>query len=407
MLGAVVILAEGSPIGAVLAHPLSEHPHFPLSPWVTAFLVAAIVVVAALTWPARPSGSQERDPVVASWAEPLSRAQIVARVIAVALLVLAIVAGRVGVEDELDNLAPALTIGVGWPLLVLGSVSLGAVWRWVDPWDGIARVVSPGNPKSAESQVWPAIPFALIWVWYLSAYPTPLDPRSIGALLALYSVVTVAGCLALGRGRWLSSAEPLGILLSWMALTSRRALEGWQPPRGADVLLGVLAGGVLFGAARRSALWGELNSVPAALRLATIGVTSASAVVAGLLWAATRIRREVPERSVIRATVPALAGIIVAVALDRSRLLTSLQLLPHLLFDPFGLGWDPLGVAESTLAQLLDDSRLLFVQLAALLAGQVAGAILMARSTPPGQRGRATGFLAFLAAVSVIAIVTH
>lgn len=394
-------------MGAVLAHPLSEHPHFPLSPWITAFLVAAIVEVAAVICPARPQLSPVRDPIVASWAEPLSSAQLVARVAAVALLVVAIIAGRVGAEAELDNLAPALIVGVGWPLLVLGSVSLGAVWRWVDPWDGIARVVTAGDPKRAESRVWPAVALALIWVWYLSAYPTPLDPRSIGTMLALYSVVTVAGCLALGRVRWLSSAEPLGILLSWMALTSRGALEDWQPPRGADVLLGVLAGGVLFGAARRSALWGELNVVPNALGLATVGVATSSALVAGLLWAASRMKRENPQQSVIRATVPALAGIIVAVALDRGRLLTSLQLLPRLLFDPFGLGWDPLGVSETALAQPLSDSSMLFVQLAVLLAGQVVGAIIMARSTPPGQRGRASGFLAFLSAVSVIAIVTH
>jgi hypothetical protein len=119
------------------------------------------------------------------------------------------------------------------------------------------------------------------------------------------------------------------------------------------------------------------------------------------------MRRQIPEQSVIRATVPALAGIIVAVALDRSRLLTSLQLLPRLLFDPLGLGWDPLGASDTALAQPLSDSGLLFVQLAALLAGHVAGAIATVRATPQGQRGRATGFLAFLAAVSVIAIVTH
>ena len=394
-------------MGAVLAHPLTEHPHFPLSPWVTASLVAAIVVVVAVVWPVRPRDSHVNDPVVASWAESLSSAQLVVRVVAVSLLVLAIVAGRVGVDDELENLAPALVVGVGWPLLVLASVSLGAVWSWLDPWDGIARVVAPDDPKRAESQVWPAVAFALIWVWYLSAYPTPLDPRSIGALLALYSVVTVAGCLALGRRRWLSSAEPLGIMLSWMALRPRRALGGWLPPRGADVLLGVLAGGVLFGAARRSALWGELNIAPAALGLATIGVTASSALVAGMLRAVPRMRRQIPEQSVIRATVPALAGIIVAVALDRSRLLTSLQLLPRLLFDPLGLGWGPLGVSETALARPLSDSGLLVIQLAALLAGHVAGAIAMAHSTPQGQRGRATGFLAFLAAVSVIAIATH
>lgn len=42
-----------------------------------------------------------------------------------------------------------------------------------------------------------------------------------------------------------------------------------------------------------------------------------------------------------RAVVPAVAAIIVAVAMDRNRLSTSVQLLPQLFGDPFGRGWGP------------------------------------------------------------------
>ena len=388
-----------------LAHPLTEPFNLPVSPLVAAWAATALVLAVALAWP-RGRESNEAPTPPFSWAGSLSPAQWTCRIAAVVLLVLAIAAGRLGENDELENLAPALIVGAGWPLLVLAA-TFGPVWRWLDPWDAIARVVARGEPAESPSHVWPAALLALPWVWFLSAYADTLEPRSVGTLLALYSLVTLAGCLAIGRRRWLASSEPLGNLLSWLALLPRGGLPDWEPPRGAEALLGVLGGGVLFGAVRRSELWGDLNTNEHALLLATLGVVVSCAAITGLLlWANSMDRRR--RRATAQAAVPAVAGIVLAVAMDRNRLFTSVQLLPELLGDPFGRGWDLLGAAGSGLDPTpLGVRGLLAAQLAVLLAGHLAGAVVIARRAPRRARVPAAVGLAILANVSVVALASH
>ena len=385
----------------VLAHPLTQPFNLPVSPLVAACAAAALVLLVALGWPQR---RRRRDGgttrAVSSWAGALSGPQLVTRALAVSVLALAVAAGRLGVDDELENLAPALVVGAAWPLLVLASTLLGPVWRWLDPWDGITRPLASRGPEGRTDHVWPAAVLALPWVWYLSAYSDPLGPRSVGAFLAVYTLVTLAGCLALGRERWLATGEPLGIVLSWLALVPRGRLADWDPPRGAEALLGVLAGGVLFGAARRSELWGDLNTADGASVLAALGV-ALSCAAAALLLAGSRAAG-------VRAAVPAVAGIVVAVALDRNRLFTSVQLLPGLLGDPFGRGWDLLGRAGEGLDPApLGTRGLLLAQLTVLLAGQVAGAVVLARSVRREARGPAAVALSILAFAGVVALASH
>jgi hypothetical protein len=388
------------PAGVLFAHPLSETYELPLSPLVAANAAAALVFVLAFVVPGGPRRPSEGS--IASWAGTLTRAQIAARVVAVALLAVAIAAGRIGADDQLENLAPALVVGAGWPLLVLASVLVGNVWRWVDPWDGIARALAPRDAAGEPWAVWPAVPFALVWVWYLSVYTDPLDPRAVGAVLALYTVVTVGGCLALGRARWLGTAEPLGIVLSWMA----RRPRDWEPPRGAEALLGVLAGGVLFGAVRRSELWGGLNTAQEAQLVATLGLLGSCAVAAGLL--ALMASSTAGRAAVVTAALPAVAGVIVAVAMDRNRLFTSVQLLPGLLGDPFGEGWDLLGSATAGLDPApLGTTGLLVAQLGVLVAGYVAAAIVFGRLAPRSARTPSAAGFAVLAGLSVIAVTSH
>jgi hypothetical protein len=393
-----------------LAHPLTQPYTLPVSPLVAAFAGAVLVLLVAAASPeARqpsPSGSW---PQTASWAGSLSPPQLVTRLLAVALLALAIAAGRLGEDDELENLAPALVVGASWPLLVLASVSLGPVWRWTDPWDGIARALTRGRPDEGAAGVWPAALVAIPWVWYLSVYSDPLGPRPVGAILALYTLLTVAGCLALGRVRWLATSEPLGIVLSWMALLPSGRLTRWEPPRGAEALLGVLAGGVLFGAVRRSELWGGLNTVREATLVATLGLVGSCAAGAGLLLGmSARAKRPGGRPAVARAAVPAVASIVVAVAMDRNRLFTSVQLLPSLLGDPFGRGWDLFGRAGAGLDPApLGTRGLLAAQLAVLVAGHLAGAVVLARRVRLAAREPAAVGLSILAGASVIALASH
>lgn len=409
-MGPVLPPVQAPSVGGALAHPLTQPFNLPFSPLVAAWAGAALILVVALVWPrARQRPLDQPKPELASWEGPLSASQVGTRLVSVAVLVLAIAAGRLGVDDELENLAPALVVGAAWPLLVLASVSLGPVWLWTDPWDGIARTLARSQADHGPGHVWPAAVIAVPWVWYLSAYPDPLDPRSVGTILALYTVLTVGGCLAVGRRTWLATSEPLGIALSWMALLPRGRLADWVPPRGAESLLGVLAGGVLFGVVRRSELWGDLNTVRRAVLVASLGLVVCCAAVAGLLtWAGGRAERTDARPLMARAAVPAVAGIIVAVAMDRNRLFTSVQLLPGLLGDPFGLGWDLFGKAGAGLDPVpFGVTGLLVAQLAVIVAGHVAGAVVLARRVRRGERVLAAVSLSILAGVSVLALASH
>ena len=128
--------------GVVLAHPLIEPFHLPFSPLTAAVLCALAVFAVALIWPHRP-GPDERpiDDRLSSWAGPLTRFEWLTRCLGAALLLLAIASGRFGIDDQLENLAPALVIGFAWPALLLASAVEGRTWRLIDPWDTVARVI--------------------------------------------------------------------------------------------------------------------------------------------------------------------------------------------------------------------------------------------------------------------------
>lgn len=392
-------------IGAL--HPLGEPYHLPLSPLVAADAAAVLVLLVAYAVPLRRPTRAAAG--CDSWRGRLSRPQLVTRSVAVALLALAIVAGRVGVDDELENLAPAFVVGAAWPLMTLASVVAGPVWRWVDPWDALARALSRDDAASDEpAHVWPALAPAVAWAWYLGAFDDPLGPRSVGTALALYTLATLAGCLAFGRARWLGMGEPFGIMFSAIGLLPRGRLFGWDPPRGTEALLGALMGGILFGAARRSELWGDLNTVGEPELIATAGVLASCALGAGLLVLVRSTTERTSRSAVARAAVPATVGVVLAVALDRSRLFTSVQLLPALVGDPLGRGWDLFGRAGAGLdPDPLGVSGLLVLQLAVLVTGYAAAAVVLGGSLTRRARLPAAAGLSLLAGLSVIAVASH
>jgi hypothetical protein len=389
---------------AVLAHPLLDPGGLRVPPISAAVAAALIVTLVGRFWPdPDPPQAQQAFLHVHSWHGRLRGPMILTRVVAVGLLALAIVAGRVGSMQELENLAPALVVGTAWPVLLLGSALVGAVWRWVDPWDALARPVAPSGEAGGDVR-WAAIP-ALALTWYLGAYPTPLHSRAVGLVLAVYSIVTLAGCLALGRTSWLSRAEVFGLVFGWTAMLRRGELRSWQPPRGATLVLGVLAGGLTFGAIRRSTLWGDLNVAEHALVLATGGL----AVVAGgftllLAWADRRAGTDEAPGSVAAAMVPAVAAVAVAMALARHRLFTSVQLLPSLLLDPFGSGGGPLGRGSSLDPDPLGSVGLVAAQVGVLLAGHLLGTLVLARRATVQQRQPGMVALAVSAAVTMAAV---
>lgn len=396
--------------GVVSAHPGGATPHVAVPIGLVLLVGVAAVVVAAVATPARdhPATDARAEELTASWWGELSRPQWVVRAVFLVLLLLAVLAGRLGVDDELENLAPALVVGAGLPLLVAGSLVLGRLWRWIDPWDALARLVAPGDQSRAPGHVWPAVVMVLPWLWFLGVHPQPLDPRAVGLALAVYTAVTLAGCVALGRVRWLASAEPVGLLLSWIGLVPRLRLTGWQPPSGAAALLGVVIGGLLFGALRRTELWGPVTVLPLATLYATGGLVAACALGGALAVLMGRVGS--PEQRVVtaRALVPVVAGVALAVSVARNRLFTSVQLLPGLAGDPLGRGWDLLGTPTSGLdAAPIGAVGLVVLQLVLVTLAHLLAAATVPRTLVGDERLPVIVLLATSVAASAAAFSLH
>ena len=398
-----------------VAHPVAGHPHVDVP--IALVCAAAFLVVLAVGMAVPPAAGPGRGPranVAPSWEGTLRPAQLAVRALSVGLLLLAVVAARTGSENEVENIAPALLVGAGWPLLFLGTLLVGGLWRWLDPWDTLGRVAAPGDRSSPGEAVLPAVALGAMVLWYLGVHPRPLEPRTLGAAVAAYTVLTVAGCLVRGRRRWLSTGEPVGVVLNWLA--NARPRHPVEPPaRGLPALLGVLAGGTLFAALRRTELWADLAGPEQSLLLATAGFLAACAAGVGLvlfqawLTAVLSPARKVPGATAVAlAVAPAVAGTVVAVAMARNRLTTSLQLLPGLIGDPFGRGWDLLGATTARLDPApLGASGLLAAQLAVLVLTHTWGAVLVARVTDRVQRLPAVLLLGQLVAAAVAAVSLH
>lgn len=389
----------------VLAHPLTEAHQIPLSPAVAATLGVTLVLAAVALWPG-PARERRRDVErTESWTAVLSPTLVAGRVVGLALLALAVVAGRVGPDASNRNIATALVIGAAWPLLLAGSAIVGPVWRALDPWDTLARPLVRGERSEPSAHVYPAAVVAAAWCWYLVAYRHALSPRAVGTALAVYTITTLGAVLVVGRERWLSRGEVFGILFGWLARLPRGRLPSWAPPAGAEIVLGALAGGLTFGLVSRSELWLTQRLVQEAELLLTLGVVGSSALGAVAAWAISRwAAAQGAAGSVAAAAVPAVASIAIALALNANRLTNSIQFVVVLASDPFGLGWDLFGTRDLVIRQPYGARGQALAQALVLLAGHVAGAAVLARRADLLARRPAALWLAGTLALSVIAV---
>ena len=354
---------------AVLAHLLTQHYELGVSPLLLGVVAFGLVFGAGqMLWlrrpaaPAAPPPSALPDPADApppcpppsappGPAAPPHALRIVTRIAGVALLALAISAGLLGREEQVFNIAPALAVGGGWPLLVLASLLIGGVWTWIDPFDSLARVLAPlgaGDGTGAEDQsVWPAVGTAALLVAYLTVYPDNLAPPTVGAALLAYVLVTLAGCLALGRRAWLARAEILGLFFGW--LSAARQAATWGVRAGAAAVLSVLAGGFAYGLLRDSRLLANYLYGPPATRNGAIALTVCVVLVAAATGLSIR-QHPAADRAVTLALTIAAGGLALALAMSRNRFTTSLQLVPMLATDPFGTAPDLLEIRVAALA---------------------------------------------------------
>ncbi|MGI9018880.1 MAG: hypothetical protein ACR2HR_17550 [Euzebya sp.] len=353
----------------LLAHPLTETGQLGVAPAFVALL--AVVITIGGGWMLSKRGVRPPEaaqpgigqpgigqPGVARQVLGWSAWTIIGRIVGVGLLALGVVAGRFGDTAQLDNIAPALIVGFGWPALLVGSAAVGGVWAWLAPFDTLARgmdaVAGQTRVRTAPPWLeWISVAGALGWAWWLANFLPGLEPRAVGLALGLYTLVTLAGCLMCGRVAWLHHAEVFTLVFSSLSEARTRLLTTTSTAHVSA--LAVLIGGLTFSELRFSRWYlseverfGVLAfSEPPAVIGFVVVVGIALLVIHGVLRWAVRLQSGATVLTLLPWLV---AGLGLFASVERDRLWTSAQLVIIRASDPMGWGTNLFGTAQLALS---------------------------------------------------------
>lgn len=326
-------------------------------------------------------------------------------------------AAAVGSTRLNANIAPVTIFVFWWVGLVPLSVLCGNVWRAVNPWATIARLAR--IPETTERDLppwlglWPAVIYLTAFAWFELVYPTASEPRLIAALIAVYTVLTLAAMYAYGRERWLEHGELFSVYTGTLALLSpvemRDGRLGFRPPlvgvtrirwKPAQIaFICVLIGTVTFDGLSGSDFWSTrdvaaaerlidlgVGSFTAGIIVATIGLLLALLVVIGAYELAAFVSGRTAgwakaRRGGRNAIAFAHSLIPIALAYFVAHYFTLFvfqsQDIIRLVSDPFGQGWDLFGTADHRIDFTLVSANVIWaVQVTAIVAGHVAGLVL-------------------------------
>lgn len=333
------------------------------------------------------------------------------------LLVLVFLAALLGEPSSAVNLAPTFVYVVFWLGIVPLQVLLGNVWPALNPWLAIANGAAwvwrtlgrTWNPVVAYPErlgVYPAAVLLFAFVALELCYVDPANPRALALAIALYSYATWFGMAAVGRRLWAERGEAFTVYFGVLAriapfgerdgrLVARMpftGLAGAEPRPGTLAVVAVMLGSVGFDGLSRSSAWQDLRSrvegpyvldAPGTADLlgtllALAGLAGCVAVVVLAYLAATMLARLAArsERSLIADFLQSLVPIalVYAVAHYFTLLVIQGQFALPLASDPFGFGWDVLGLADvAPNVTPLSPNAVWYVQVGALVAGHVAG----------------------------------
>ena len=152
------------------------------------------------------------------------------RVLSVALFALVIVAGLIGNQTAVLNLAPTVVWVIWWVGFSLFVALVGNLWALVNPlkvvfeWaDRLARRLGVNEgldgdvPYPASWDVWPALVLFSVFVWVELVFPGSATPRNIAFLTLLYASATWAGMSLFGKEAWLRNGEAFSVFFGILA----------------------------------------------------------------------------------------------------------------------------------------------------------------------------------------------
>ena len=394
----------------------------PFSVYVLACAATLVLTFAVLGFVAvDPAASGQR---VGARLELGSALPAAGRIVAVTLLGLTVLAGLLGSPSPIANIGPTL-FWVGLMLALTAATALaGDIFRVVNPWRALCDWFGiGGHPRLSYPRalsVWPAFVFylGLEWLELLA----PPRPSLLSVALILYTGLTLCGAALFGRAVWFERAEFFGVFFRTVGTMAPVAYvhecgRGWRATRRApftgaleDVppdlsrvlfVLFMLAAttydgvwqtsfwaGLYWGNLMRwlGPLWGDdmaraqailgpgyvvyqrggLIAAPFVYLAVYMAVMAAIRLVAG---------KEYPTRMLARRFIFSLVPIAVAYMLAHNWtfILTVIPVVPFLVSDPLGLGWNLLGLPLMTAEPgSLQMGEVWHVEVALILAGHVA-----------------------------------
>jgi hypothetical protein len=382
-----------------------------------AVLVASFVGLAAL-WPtARLQELRERRVFRVPRAfGPLAGA------FGVAFFAFMIYAGLAGEQfSAQNNLIVTIVFVTFWVGIPFASVLVGDVFRAINPWLAIARAASwtwqrlgrtapEPLPYPERFGRWPAALGVLAFAWVELVYVNKDDPSTLAILAIAYAAVQLVGMSLYGIRAWEHNADAFAVYFGLFARLSplhwangelrvRRPLDGVVPldtPPGTVPLVITMIGTTSFDGFSQGPLWTSLADdmqslfldlgfgPEAALELAfTIGLVAVVAVIGSLYRIGIEGMRSVTPtddagelaRRFVHTLVPIALAYVVAHYF--SLFVYQSQALAYLVSDPLGTGSDYFGTASLSINYgVISATGVWYVQVAALLAGHIAGLIL-------------------------------
>ena len=180
----------------IFAHGVGGRLDLPLSKWQVAWagVVALVFSFAAL-------GYFWHRPLLKklSIGHPIFNAldrsnlfKVVFRCISLFLFSVVIIAGFIGQDNTVANLAPVTVFVVFWIGMACASVLFGHIWKEISPWETLGKLVDRIRKEHDEpaprwlTSGWIALAPISVFHWFELAYHDGASPRILGWWILIY-----------------------------------------------------------------------------------------------------------------------------------------------------------------------------------------------------------------------------
>lgn len=391
----------------IFAHGVGERGDLPLPLYLFAWGLGLALVISffalGVLW-TEPRLEKASEGKALASGGGLRAVSIVARTIGFALYALCLAAAFFGTNQPSQNLMPVTFYVVVWVGAQLIGGLIGDVWGLFNPIETLAKggerfgqiIGRPVGQGPTNWGHWPATVGLLIFLFYELSHPTGARPRTLAWVIGAHAVFTLLMGMAWGAD-WVREHEPFTVFFAKIGamaplfvedgkLRVRSPISGLarMPVRTGSVALVLTAiGGTSFDGFSESETGRDVFGSFFDWELAaweSIGLIVSIAIAIGLYAIAIAWTNSVTKIGFGRAWrefAPSLVPIAFGYAGAHYFQLFSdeVQSFFFRLSDPFGVGWNVLGVSADS-RWLIGTTAVAWIQVGAMLIGHVGGVVV-------------------------------